>query len=337
MKVVYVLVSEETDYYLEEFLISWYSLKLYNPNMEVWAVVDDRTMERLKALIDFLNEVHFVTKKFEDSVSMHLRSRYLKTSLREIINGDFLYLDCDTLIAGSLEELFELDTPINMVLDGHNILQEKIVRRNLNQIIRIFEPEFQSQYEKYFNSGVIFCKDCKEAHEFFNEWGKEYRRSNKYGNFQDQPPLHYTNIQNGAIIAEIDGKFNCQMDRGVKYLHDARVIHYLGINYEQSNFLNNMSYVMHEIADESLFQEFRKNHYEMTERLLNILNNPRGSVKDLITVPVDSLTYQMIKSKSFLMLCIKYNKMKTWFKIEEKIIGKIIAGYRLFKNRKHDV
>lgn len=337
-KIVYVLVSSEKDYYFEEFLISYYSLKMYNPKTDVWLITDDVTSQRIEKFLNILNvDVHKVSIDFASSISPRLRSRYIKTSIREIVGGDFLYLDCDTLISGSLEEVFELKTPVNMVLDEHRKLQKEERSKDIEKKVKIFEPSFHSLYDRYFNSGVIFCRDCKEAHDFFDEWNKEYKKSNQYGNLQDQPPLHFVNIKRKCVITEIDGKFNCQMDRGVKYLHDARVIHYLGLQYETNKAIGSLSYLMHEIANKSLFEEYRKKHYVITEDLDRIMHNPKGSIKDSVTVPTDSPIYRILNSNSFLLLCVQNNLFPAWFRLKERILGKQLALYRLLKKKRHKV
>lgn len=338
MKIVYVLVSSEKDYYFEEFLISYYSLKIYNPKTDVWLVTDDITSQRIEKFLNILKvNVHKVSINFDVSLSPRLRSRYIKTSIRKIVSGDFLYLDCDTLIAGSLEEVFELKTPVNMVLDEHRKLRKEERGKDIEKKVKIFEPTFHSLYAKYFNSGVIFCRDCKESNDFFEEWNKEYKKSNQYGNLQDQPPLHFVNIKRRCVITEIDGKFNCQMDRGIKYLHDARVIHYLGLQYETNKAIGSLSYLMHEIANKSLFEEYRKNHYVITKDLDRIIHNPKGCIKDSVTVPIDTPMYKMLNSHSFLFLCVQNNMFPVWFTIKEMALRKLWAFYRLLKKIKHKV
>ena len=84
-KIVYVLVSSEKDYYFEEFLISYYSLKMYNPKTDVWLITDDVTSQRIEKFLNILNvDVHKVSIDFASSISPRLRSRYIKTSIREI-------------------------------------------------------------------------------------------------------------------------------------------------------------------------------------------------------------------------------------------------------------
>jgi hypothetical protein len=47
MKYVYVLTSSEKDIYYEQFFLSLASMRLYNPDAEVIALIDDKTKRGL--------------------------------------------------------------------------------------------------------------------------------------------------------------------------------------------------------------------------------------------------------------------------------------------------
>lgn len=59
-KIAYVLVSDESDTYLEQTIISLYSLRLYNPNVTVVLVVDDITDLTIKGkrckILEYISE-----------------------------------------------------------------------------------------------------------------------------------------------------------------------------------------------------------------------------------------------------------------------------------------
>ena len=52
-------------------------------------------------------------------------SRYLKTSLRQTVEGDFLFIDSDTIITDSLADADSLTGNVMMVLDYHVSLQQR--------------------------------------------------------------------------------------------------------------------------------------------------------------------------------------------------------------------
>lgn len=94
-KIVYVLVSNDTDYYLEQAYVSMFSLKKYNPKAQIYVVADKDTVDginansirqKLSAYVD-----SFIPINFDKNVGLKERSRFLKTTLRKHIDGDFCF------------------------------------------------------------------------------------------------------------------------------------------------------------------------------------------------------------------------------------------------------
>ena len=97
-KLVYVLASTENDLFYEQCLISVYSAQLYNPNIKIVLVVDNKTHSTLKGnrkeITDYVDDI--IVKDFPEETSMFMRSRLMKVELRSLVKGDYLYVDCDT-------------------------------------------------------------------------------------------------------------------------------------------------------------------------------------------------------------------------------------------------
>lgn len=229
-KIVYVLVSRENDYYYEMFLMSLYSLRLYHPkgDAEVVLVMDTDTHQRLidkKAPI--FDDVTSVVVDIPEKYTIIQRSRYLKTSLRQRVKGDFLYLDCDTIIYSSLIDADAMDVEIAMVSDGNDELNY----RNDLSIIYCERAGF-TELEKtpYFNSGVIYSSDTPTATKFFVEWHKLWNISVIKGVPQDQPSLCQANKNLSYPIKELSAMWN-NMNVTKEELVHTKIRHYFaGIN-----------------------------------------------------------------------------------------------------------
>jgi len=257
-KLLYVLTSSEEDTYFESALISIYSAKHNMPNSRISLLVDDKTdlaLEKMgKQLTQFLSEK--IVVKFEKSISQEIRSRLLKTNMRNHVRENFLYVDCDTLIADSLEGIDNINTPIAAVIDGHTSLQ-------YHPVIDIFEKQSQSfkypfnEVEKYFNSGVIFSKDCVEAINFFSAWHENYKAGLKEGVIQDQPSLSKTNYDSNNVIEELSGEWNCQIRLGAKYLKNLKILHLVSKHNMPISILGDKNF-LHKLKYEGLTEENRK-------------------------------------------------------------------------------
>ena len=126
MKYVYVLTSSEKDTYYEQFLLSAASMRVYNPDSEVIALVDDKTKQGLTGkragYEKLVSSVKVITPPNE--LSQKEVSRWIKTSIHHYIEGEFILIDCDTVITDKLEHDFPKNIKIGAVLDTHVTLEK---------------------------------------------------------------------------------------------------------------------------------------------------------------------------------------------------------------------
>ena len=127
-KIVYAVTSDNSDIYLEQTYVSIYTLRKYHPDAYVVLVVDDVTNATLKDKRDYIMNV--VTEKVvvipPKEYTKVERSRYLKTTLRNQIDGDYLFIDSDTVITASLDEIDTFEDDVCCVIDYHVTLNKHI-------------------------------------------------------------------------------------------------------------------------------------------------------------------------------------------------------------------
>lgn len=222
-KIVYVLVSNKNDYYVEMLLLSLYSLRLYHPNDKVEVVMDDMTYYRLvkqKSLL--LSDVKPIVVDIPQEYTQMQRSRYLKTRLREVISGDFIYLDTDTVIADSLMEIDSFRWEMAAVLDNHD---GKITKWQIQS-----EPKNWANLYPFsqYNCGILYVKDTPGSHRFFCIWHENWKYCISKGCCFDQPAHRKTVSDTGASIHELNGRWNCQVNtaESIKNQKDALIYHY---------------------------------------------------------------------------------------------------------------
>ena len=242
--IVYVLISNVNDLYFEQALISIYSLKLKNPSAKVILLCDKDTQESLNInnrneILKYLTEIKGIS--IPKDLTQKQKSRWLKTSMRKYIKGNFLFIDCDTIITDKLEDNIEVPSCISAVYDSHTTLYENAFRKDL--IKRGLKININLEHEKeYFNSGVLYVKDTPEAYSFFELWHKNWIEGLSKGVDFDQPTLAKTNIQMNHIITKLNDCYNCQIYNGAAFLSNAKVIHYFGGSAKKNNpyaFTNN--------------------------------------------------------------------------------------------------
>lgn len=280
LKFVYVLICSENDYYFEQWLMSVYSLKYKMPDAFVSIAIDKDTDKFInenykETFNDFVNEKKIVD--LPEDLSKKEKSRFIKTTLRKHITGDYLFLDCDTIIAEDLSEIKNWDFDIGCALDTHLQKEElmnefwKNKAKQMNDVLNFDLTNNDNCNNYYFNSGVIYCKDNEKTHNFYEEWHRLWIFSKEKGIFIDQPAFYRANYLCDGIINEINGKYNAQIlaFNGINFLSDAKILHYYSSIFSKGNVTS--AYIPAQI--ETLY-EIRKNK-KIPQKIIEMIKNPK--------------------------------------------------------------
>ena len=236
MKIAYILISSENDYYAEQLLVSLYSLKLHNPDCNPVILTDRDTVINLKGRLKRINEFadEIIEIKLPEGMTGKEKSRFIKTSMLKYIDGDFLFIDVDTLIMKSLQEIVTYNCNIGAVLDCHTSATGNGQMLNCLKLKKIKNWVCFN----YFNSGVVWVKDNEATRKFFNDWHEIWYKDWK--NYQiviDQFAFAQANLNNKNIVEEIPGQYNCQLTKCYyKFLLNAKIIHYMSDVPQNNDF-----------------------------------------------------------------------------------------------------
>lgn len=266
MRVVYVIVANKMDGLLQQALVSMYSLKLHNPQSEIIIVTDDSScdiiLENAKGISRLIHEIKRVDSP--SGLNNMQKSRYLKTSLRKHIEGDFLYLDCDTIVLKQVDVIAQMTTAdIGAVKHSHH---EDVMLNSLNNYLKITGKQYWGS-KIHYNSGVLYVKDTDNSYMFFEEWHKKWLSDLRTYNVSlDQLALSQTENRYPAIISELNGEFNCQIEtkNGRNYMFNPYILHYYSKIDEKSCF---------PLKTQSILDSIRENG--MTENIIAIIRNPQ--------------------------------------------------------------
>ncbi|MCC8113274.1 MAG: hypothetical protein LIP03_04625 [Bacteroidales bacterium] len=202
-KAVYVLSSDLEDFYFEQLAVSATSLAAHNPEARIEIVCDRVTYDVLigprREALPFVQKWHVVN--LNSQLSKKAKSRWLKTSLREIIEGGFIYIDTDTVITGNLSDIDKQRGIVGAVKDMH-------------------------QKDRGYNGGVIWMRDCEDAHEFCNEWHRQWEKTRTQSDCTDQPALARVIAQSKEIVTELDPGWNYQIGHIGTIKEPIRIMHY---------------------------------------------------------------------------------------------------------------
>ncbi len=271
--VVYVVISSAEDIYFEQVWASAWSLKHYNPNAHVLVLTDDETKSTInaegrKASLNCIDELQTVS--FDGEYSKREKSRWIKTNMRKLVKGDFLFIDADSIICDDLSEVDDWNCSIGAVFDSHCHATEvantiPFQDMYVGRLKKVFGIDYNN--EDVFNSGVMFVKDDEKAHRFFETWHKNWIISNSKGFHVDQLPLLKTNIELGQVIEEIPGEFNCQIRCSVEYLTRAKILH---------TFTSQSNSELSVLLGPQIYEDIKREH-QITQAIKDILINCKES------------------------------------------------------------
>ncbi len=230
-QIVYTLISSEKDCFLEELWVSLHSLRLFHPEVKVMVLVDEPTkvyMERFPKLCDMITEI--VVVPVPEQYNAKQRSREIKTTVRNVIDGAYLFIDTDTVICKPLDAIDNLTYDIAAVPDGHLPLSE-LMFSPTESIKNIFGVDI-SDSEYWFNSGVMYVVDNEKTRAFYRSWNKNWTFSCfQKDQSQDQPALSVTNKEFGNLVSKLDDIYNAQVAMSLKYFADAAIVHWWHMSF----------------------------------------------------------------------------------------------------------
>lgn len=226
-KAVYVIVSGVGDIFFEQAWVSAWSLKHYNPTMTVEFVVDQNTYTNIystyrKSALAIIDKI--VKVDTPQNYNNKERSRWLKTSLRKHVTGDYLFIDTDTIVCDSLEEIDDFTSDVMMEYDGHCEFSKLYEREIVLEIIFSIIGK-KLAIKDYYNSGVMYVKDTPIAHEMYEKWHELWCCSVQKGIPTDQKSLAVV-LNEKNCVTRMSGIYNCMIRYTIRYLHKAKIIHF---------------------------------------------------------------------------------------------------------------
>ena len=274
-QIVYVLVANEKNLYLEEMWVSIFSLRRHHPEATVKVLMDIETKEylsRFPQLTSMIDET--VVVQTPAGYNAKQRSRQIKTTIRNVLKGDYIFIDTDTVICkpldGIVEDIRELKDfrGIAAVREGHATMKDTLFPPT-GTVKRIFDIDI-SKSPLMTNSGVMFVADIPFTHEFYKRWNENWKRSCfEKGNSQDQPSLYATDCQYGYVIRELSGIYNAQVAMSLKYYADAVILHWWHMD-----FIEDQSYSPYFSLE--IYQDLKKEG-EITPQIEELIINAKQS------------------------------------------------------------
>lgn len=320
--IVYVLISSEKDFFLEEFWVSLFSLRRFHPKDAVWVLTDEPTSKRIEErseLSKLISEVKVIP--MPENYDGRLRSRTLKTSVRNLIDGDFLTIDTDTVICQPLDEVDDLSIKnIGMVPEMHGPFKNHITYSYItNELKRIYDTDV-SEAPYWFNSGCMLVRDNDFTRDFFRKWNEEWKVATFEKNASsDQRPLLKVEHDYGYVIEKLPDVYNCQVALSIQYLHEAKILHFW---HMKDFFFFDLSYSP--FANKYVYKQV-KEHKAITPEIAELIANCKNSfASPSMVVGRKDIDFLMSPFNSVLAKAYSESKLMHWF------LGKLITGVNYY-------
>lgn len=323
-QIVYVLISSEKDYFLEELWVSLYSLRQFHPEATVKVLVDESTkeyMNRFPKLCELITDI--VVVPVPENYNAKQRSRVIKTTVRNVIDGAYLFIDTDTVICKPLDEIDHLECDMAAVPEEHLKFKD-LTFSPIHGIKKVFNVDVSDSIF-WFNSGVMFVSDNENTRKLYKVWNEKWTYSCfEKGQSQDQPALSVANKECNHIISELPGIYNAQVAMSLKYFADAAIVHWWHMsfieNQDYSPFLSLQIYkdVKKEkaLSTETIElikkckQSFLSPTMPVGKEHILFLFSPAGKIFNRIYKEGGAACFLMNKCASILEKIHKYTKKK---------------------------
>lgn len=315
MTFVYVLVSNEKDTYYEQTIISASSLLQHNKSAKVVILVDQGTANTFQGRRTAHEKLNVEIRQIQvpEEYNNRDRSRFLKTTMYNYVDEDFLFIDGDTLICDELNPNYSdkdgSEISIGMVLDRHQKISENSYENFYDQ--RAKPLNWRSGFQdKHFNSGVIWVKKSPDAQKFFEEWHKLWKETlEKYAVVFDQTALNEVNARLNGVVKEIDGTWNCQATRRssfIKYLNNAKIMHYYA----------SFGLTCFDLANKEIQKSvLNENHKELD----TILANPKIAFSSVQDVNADLTSVKIQRTAFYRIIVFIYKRLNILYRTIDKI------------------
>jgi len=333
MKYVYTLTSTSRDYYYEQFLLSATSLKQYNPDSNIILLCDSKTRETLagnrsgyEKLVSDVIAVDAPSDLLQIEVS-----RWVRTSIRRFVQGDFLFLDGDTIVTDDLSSVFKMGITFGACLDKHSLVSDHSKKDSI--IDKNKKLGFDSHFSNmHFNGGVLFCTDTPQVHKFFARWHELWLFSKSKQILRDQPSLNMAIHENMQFFTELNGTWNCQIAyNGLPYLVNSKIIHYFATDkvFGESPFILASDYIFQKIKDSGT----------LPEEVFGFLENPRAAFFPNSRIIAGAEMVNLLDSDFIKFIFLLRKKLPRLFAVFNKLcyLGKsIVKTFLVKKSQKED-
>jgi hypothetical protein len=190
--------------------VSVASIRATNPHIAIIVACDGESYTAMKhsrdPLLEEVDDLIVCNTPAGDSL---FRSRFVKTQLRRLVDGPFLFLDNDTFVRDDISEIFSLDADIACAPNNSKDSIEQ--QRWCGDDAILSRMGWRIRQDVYVNGGVIFYNNTPDAARIGDDWHQKWLRSYAIAkSYKDQPALNAAIFDIAPRLQILPHRFNAQ-------------------------------------------------------------------------------------------------------------------------------
>jgi len=228
--ICFVLVAKELGPYADMAAVAALAVRRLHPQARTILVTDESTASAINhdnhALGNIVSEIIAQPTGTDDPI---VSSRSLRTVLRRLVKGDYVYLDNDAIAVRPLDHGWPNEADLAVARDWNKRGIPPDALPNMEKVRAKLGWEFLPN--RYFNSGVIFVRDTSAAHAFYAEWHRRWQQTLSLGIPQDQLSCNSVIAAGFATVAILPDRDNWSAYSTVMLRGRARIFHFWASAY----------------------------------------------------------------------------------------------------------
>jgi len=223
--ICFVLSAKDLGLYADMAAVAVLAVRRLHPQARIILVTDEPTVRAIEhgnhALGNIVSEIIIQPTGTDDPI---VSSRHLRTVLRQLVKGDYLYLDNDAIAVRPLNRGWPKGADLALARDWN----QRGILADALPIIENLRVKLGWEFlpDPYFNNGVIFVRDTPAADAFYIEWHRRWRQTLSLGIPQDQMPFNSVIAAGFAKVAILPDRDNWVTESTVMLRGRARIFHF---------------------------------------------------------------------------------------------------------------
>jgi len=207
----YVLTTTGRDEFADMTYASVAFLRQVYPEAEIICLCDElshRALEQARhPLLELIDRSLAVATP---DAPPSFRNRFVKTKMRLVLEGDFVYFDSDTLVVDRIDEMLSCPAPLAGVADPAAVDDPLGVDPWGRTVFEMMGWKMPSG--AYINGGVLLLRDCEPTRRFARLWHEKWLDRSRQGRHTDQQSLNSALADSGIDYEVFGYRFNGQIN-----------------------------------------------------------------------------------------------------------------------------